>query len=294
MEGTPSGSVAALVANCFIQAKLDLAPDVEVVPTSKPLSFRAETDLAFTIAAELGANVDDAFTIRVRQTVEDSEHVALIRFWDRDAERPERAEADVLDSLDQACDALSILTGNSVIPIALVITDGAGHWWLRMLPPAEGKIMHLGPGGFFEAIPRAYAKANSSPAYALLCRLFRIAQQARRPEFRIFGYVQVLEIASESLGFNGHLNAKIDGLLNDVQVPPMQFGLLSQLSSNAEAAWSLMRFRHLIAHRGELSPEVASQPADQKLHLLLTDLDQLAWDVRELVRTVLAVLGSRP
>jgi hypothetical protein len=281
--------VNALVVNCFLQGKIALGDDVEAAPLSESLAFSAEVDFALTCAAHLGANVTDDFADDIRRTVVDVEHVALLQFWDVNAESPEDAESIVATDLDQACDALSILTKNSVIPFALILNTGTS-WSLRMLPPAEGRVFHFGPG-MPAIMSRIYEKATVDPEYALLVRLFRLARQSRRPEFRIFQNVLALDIASEK--YPGHLDKRIEQLMSSLGVSVTSYGAFSSLASDVEGAWTLMRFRHIIAHSGELTIASADQPNDTKFHGLLGDLQALADDVDSISRDVVAFL-SRP
>jgi hypothetical protein len=282
-------TVHAVLVNCALQENLELAPGVAALAVPEPIGFRGELEHVLAIAEGLGADANEQFRRGLAEPLGRTEPVAVIRFETVTAEEPVEAEAAVLPRIDSACDTLAILTANSSIPIAFVMNDGPDRWFARMLPPAEPTIFYPGPASFLDVAPRIYAKALSSPAFNLLCRLFRIALQTRQPDARIFHLVQVLELASQD--FPGTLDMRIRRLFEGIQLHP-SLGLDS-LSNEAETCWAIMRFRHIIAHSGVLTPVSADGPQDVKFHPLLVDIDGLGRTLRELVKFVLASLATR-
>lgn len=152
---------------------------------------------------------------------------------------------------------------------------------IRLLPPPESQILL----GYHDA-GRTLSRAEIDPAYAVLCRVFRIAQQARRSDFRIFHYGQVLELASDNYP-GDKLRTRIDSFLTSVALPPTAFSPLDQLASDADAAHALANLRNAMAHGGKID----TTTVDPKFHVLLADLDHLAHGIRELLRAVLAALA---
>lgn len=278
-------TVSVIVSNCYLPTPIEIGPDARVVQLPTPLGFRGETDYMIDLCQQLGVPFSPDFPDQLRSTIADTQHVAIIQVRGVTADSPEAAELEILDWIDQVCDMLSVVTTNAATPIAYLMSpDGqrAGTS-VRLLPPPESKILL----GYHDA-RRTLEGTENDPAYAVLCRVFRIAQQARRPDFRIFHYGQLLELASED--FKGkYLRHRIHALLKSLDLPPTQFPPLDGLASDADGAHALANLRNAMAHRGALTRSTVHP----KFHALLSDLDALAYGIRELVRAVLASMAVR-
>jgi len=199
-------TISVVLSNCYLTRPVQLGPDARVVQLADPLGFRGEMEYVIELCRTLGVPVANDFLNEIRATVADTEQAAILQVRGVVATSPEDAEMQTLDWIDRVCDTLSVLTTNAVTPIAYLMSanDQAAGTSVRLLPPPESKIL-LG----YHDPQRTLKKADGDRAYAVLCRVFRIAQQARRPEFRIFHYGQLLELASETFP-GGRLRKRID------------------------------------------------------------------------------------
>ena len=105
--------------------------------------------------------------------------------------------------LDLACDAIAFLTGNAVELIALILAAADDTFRARFFPPIDRALIHIDERP--ARMPQIFAAAETSGEIGLAISLLRTGAQARTRDFRIFYYVEALEVLSGLVPGTGSL-----------------------------------------------------------------------------------------
>jgi hypothetical protein len=241
----------AILAHCWLHEELRLSPRVVAEPLVS-LSFEHEVDLVLEIADRLGIKPAPGFRAAARDKLEGVEPTALLRFDPVPGADFDEAYMAIERELELACSALTYYTTNSVIPIVVLLVEQDDTFRARFLPTVEPAMIHI--NGFATLTPTVFSAAAGNPQLALALSLLRLGQQAPRSEFRIFHYVQALEVlASGTQG--GSISVKLRRYLGGLGIEPAP----SPVDPRRDFADVLADLRNTVAH-GNLLDAASVQP----------------------------------
>lgn len=195
----PTYTVCALVEGCFLQAPLQLTPElqVEMAGTLAGLSQR-EFMRQFTEKETKSQRVfvPDAQIVQAWQS---AQVVALFKRKNVQADSPQEAEAKVTVELDRAVRLLSLITGNAgrIFGLLLLADDAS---WVKLVTPRVITRLRLGFGNTgtqYEAMLRGhFEKALRHPRLALLYSLLYETNAEANWEFKFLKLYTLLDVAS--------------------------------------------------------------------------------------------------
>jgi hypothetical protein len=242
----------AVLAQCWLHEELRLSPRVVAEPLQAPLNFERAVDLVLAIAGRLGVTPAPGFDAAARDTLEGVEPTALLRFEPVTGADFDEAYQAIERELELACSVLTYYTTNSAIPIVVMLVEQDDTFRARFLPRVEPAMIHI--GGLGALAPTVFAAAAGDPQLALALSLLRLGQQAPRSEFRIFHYVQALEVlASGKRG--GSISVQLRQYLVGVGITPAP----SPADPRRDFADVLADLRNTVAH-GKLLDATNVQP----------------------------------
>jgi hypothetical protein len=266
----------AILARCWLHEELRLSSSVVAEPLNAPLSFQQEVDLVASLAAQLGITPASDFHAKARDRLEGVEPTALLRFEAVDAADFDGAVAAIEAPLELACSVLAFYTTNSVIPIAVIIVESDDTFRARFMPTVEPAMIHV--DGYTALTPRVFAQAEGDPQLALALSLLRTGQQASREEFRIFHYVQSLEVLSSTTP-GGSLDVRLRRFLPTIGITPAP----TTVDRSRDFAHVLAELRNVVAHGNALTPSTV-----QPFAAPYASEPQLERRVRDFTRDVIA------
>jgi hypothetical protein len=209
-----------------------------------------------------------------------TEPTALARFPVIKAQDLDDGVRQLKPQLELACDAIGFLTGNAVEPIAIILAADDDTFRVRFFPPQDRALINISDRP--ARMPQIFAAAQANGEIALGMSLVRTGAQARTREFRLFHYIEALEVLSALLPGGGALAVKIRRLLTHVQIKPAP----TTKDPRKDHAGVLAEFRNVVGHGQRLDPTtVAAWAADY-----LAD-EHLDVTVRDLVRDVIEELA---
>lgn len=266
----------AVLARCWLHEELRLSPRVVAEPLRAPLNFEREVDLVLAIADRLGITPAPGFRAAARDKLEGVEPTALLRFEPVQAADLDHAYQAIERELELACSVLTYYTTNSVIPIVVILVEQDNTFRSRFLPTVEPAMIHI--DGYAALTPTVFAASASDPQLALALSLLRLGQQARRSEFRIFHYVQALEVLASSTRGNS-ISVQLRRYLISLGVTPAP----SPADPRRDFADVLADLRNTVAH-GKLLDATTVQPFSAP-YLAEPELDRR---IRDFAREVIA------
>jgi len=182
--------------------------------------------------------------------------------------------------LELTCAAISFLTTNAAVPIAVVLVAANDTFRTRFFPPDDRALIHIGDRP--ATVPQIFVAAETNGKIELALSLLRSAVQTSMRDYRIFHCVQALEVLSETLPGGGARSVKIRRLLDHVSLKPGH----SPTDPARDFADVLGEFRNVVAHGNRLEPTTVKPWAAD--YLTDTNLDDR---VRDLVRDVIERLA---
>jgi hypothetical protein len=270
----------AVLGRCWLHEPVELATDLPVESLGLPLSFERVIAFVLELADRLGIRPSADFEAAARDRLEGTEPTALVRF-------PLISASDVNDGwqqlkpqLDLACDAIAFITGNAVDPIAIVLAADDDTFRARFFPPDDRALIHIDERP--ARMPQIFAAAQTSGEIGLALSLLRTGAQARTREFRLFYYVEALEVLSGLVPGGGTIAVRIRRLLKHVGMKPQPAGR----DPRKDHADVLVDLRNVVGHGKRLDPTTVQPWAADYLgdeHLEVT--------VRDLVRDVIEELA---
>jgi hypothetical protein len=244
------------------------------------LNFGNAVELAVALADKLQIKLAPDFRSTAHDRLEGTEPTALAKFPTITAPNLDEGWKILEPVLELTCDAVSFLTTNAVVPIAVVLAAADDTFRTRFFPPGDRALIHIGDRP--TAIPQIFAAAETNGKIELALSLLRSAAQTSTRDYRIFHCVQALEVLSETLPGGGALSVKIRRLLDHVSLKPGH----SPTDPAKDFADVLGEFRNVIAHGNRLEPTTVKPWAAD----YLTDIN-LDDRVRDLVRDVIEGLA---
>jgi hypothetical protein len=259
----------AVLARCWLHEELRLSPEVVAEPLESPLNFEREVDLVLALADRLGIKPAAGFPAAARDKLEGVEPTALLRFAPVDAADFDQAYAAIERDLELACSVLTYYTTNSVLPVAVILVESDDTFRARFLPTVEPAMIHV--DGYAVRTPTVFSAAASEPQLALALSLVRLGQQAARSEFRIFHYVQALEVLAAGTP-GGSINVKLRRYLASLGIE----AAASPADSRRDFADVLADIRNAVAHgkpldAANLQPYSAPYLAEPELERRVRD-----------------------
>lgn len=281
--------IVAVLENCFVQQRIELGRGVYVIPLP-PMAFEGQVQYVMQLNDIVGFSVTSQFLEQLKSELVNVQQASLLCIPDIEAASGLDVESRTTEIIETSCDTLSVFCRNRVEPIAVVIRDGEDLAWVRMLPPTNPRIWHaINAPSYIHLIEKIQEKALIHPEFRLLCRLFRISQQTRRSDFRIFHSVQILEVAADR--YDGYLAQKLRGLLEDLQlhaeIAAIPERLNIQLPDNKDFVNVLVELRNAMAHDGELNTTTVKPFVFPFIH----QLEETQKEITELIRVVLTAIA---
>lgn len=260
-----------VLGRCWLHEPVELAPGLTVESLGMPLSFEREIEFVLELADRLAIKPSPAFRAAARDRLEGTEPTALVRFPGITAIDFDAASEKLKPQLELACDAIAFLSGNAVEPIAIVLAAADDTFRARFFPPDDTALIHIGERP--ARMAQVFAAAQENGEIGLALSLLRTGAQARTREFRIFYYVEALEVLSGLAPGGGALAVKVRRLLKEVGIKPSP----TSKDPRKDHADVLAELRNVVGHgqRLDLStvePWAAESLADEHLDVRVRDL----------------------
>ncbi len=270
----------AVLGRCWLHEPVELAPDLTVESLVLPLSFEREIDFVLELGEQLGIKPSPEFHAAARDRLEGTEPTALARFPVIAASDFDDGVRQLKPRLEVACDAIAFLSGNAVEPIAMILAAADDTFRARFFPPEDRALIHIGERP--ARMPQIFAAAQTSGEIGLALSLLRAGAQARTCEFRIFYYVEALEVLSGLVPGGGALAVKIRRLLKHVNIKPAP----ASKDRSKDHADVIAELRNVVGHGKRLDPTTVAPWAAEYL-----DDEHLDVAIRDLVRDTIEELA---
>ncbi len=273
----------AVIGRCWVPEEVALAPNLTVEPLGIGLGFGSELDFVIALADQLELKVSDKFRGEASRRLEETEPTVLARFAEINASDFDEAVEQLGPQLELACDALAFMTTNVSLPIAVLLVENEDTFRVRFFPPTQARAIHLGERG--EKMPQIVAAAETTGEIELAFSLLRVGVQARTREFRIFHYIQAVEVLTGLAPGGGSLDAKIRRLLKQVAIKPMP----TPTDRSRDFAHVLAELRNVVGHGRRLERSAVQPWAADYI-----DDPELERQVFDLARDVIEALAVQP
>jgi len=236
-----------------------------------PFSFEREIEFVLGLADQLGIKPSPEFHAAARDRLEGTEPTALVRFPLITARDFGDGSKQLEPQLELACDAIAFLTGNAVEPIALILAAADDTFRARFFPPDDRALIHIDARP--ARMPQIITAAQTSGEIGLALSLLRTGAQARTRKFRLFYYIEALEVLSGLLPGRGALAVRIRRLLKHLNIKPAP----ASKDARKDHADVLAELRNVVGHGKRLDPTTvqpwaADYLADEHLEVTVRDL----------------------
>jgi hypothetical protein len=288
----PEYEVGAIFTRCFVQERLDIAPDTYVEPLSST-GFKGEIHNSRALLDRAGHHVTRDFVDRAIEHFKNAGQSVCVHFSRVDAPTHRAAMAAKEEESERIAGALAVLSVNPAILLAMFARgkdDPGGVEFKFQNDPIirHGTNVH----GYLDAIPDLCSLASSNPKIALLLSLYRASLRETDVDKKMLFQLILLEEASDdtSGSLGQRLAAFCDryGVRGDLDAIAAEIGIA--LPAGRTIVDALVKLRNAAAHNGAITEAGLRDFGGEWVVPLLADKAKLHRLIVNAVRYVFAVL----